>query len=478
MEVLNTAAELRAIQHASPIVTLALHRFVIAFLYGAFQGPRNVSSLSSILDAGRFDPTVIGRYARSTQEQFWLFHPERPFLQDPRLPEEMKSDSDAPASIFQLLREAAPPRGKTLFDHTVSAQEGSLTAAEAARYLLADQFFALQDGRGYTPSMLTFGAALFVTGQNLFETLALNLVPYNSESPIKSFVDKDRPFWDRDAFDPAPFPDGWLDYLTRPYRRLFLVSSNGSTVTHIYRKAATAIDREWRSQATDPWIASRVTDKGVRPIPFSADRALWRDSHALVQHLAGREKGAPGYENLLVRLDRGASIEALGVVARNNEVDLWRHERLPLPRHYLTDSDLVDQLGRTLQLAEDAAKILRSSLWSLAKMALFPSGNPEQKRVRSLVDSLAVERPYWAALDTPFRRLMVALADAWPRYKQDVPIGEWALAIQKSAESAFEAAACSLETSGRGLRAAAEARARFGAQLHRTLEAFLPVSSA
>jgi CRISPR system Cascade subunit CasA len=474
LELLNAAQELGAIQHASPIVTLVLHRFVVSFLYAALRGPRNVSSLRSILEPGRFDFDAISAYAATVRDNFWLFHPDRPFLQDPRLIEEMKDDSDAPTSIYQLFRETAPPRGKTLFDHVVSHRAGGVTAAEASRYLLADQFFALQDGRGYAPSMLTFGAALYVAGENLFETLALNLLPYNAESPIKSpHLEKDRPVWEGSEFDLAAFPDGWLDYLTRPYRRLLLVSPDSSTVTHIYRKAATHLDKEWRSLTRDPWIAYRVTDKGVAPVRFTANQALWRDSQVLVQHLVGRETGAPGYSNLLTRLGRGTELSACGVVAGNNDIDLWRHERLPLPRSYLTEPDLTVELGRGIQLAEDASRTLRTGVWRLAQGALFPAGNPERKRVKSLVDSLAAERPYWAALDTPFRKLMVDLASAWPRHEQDMPLGVWATAIRDAAINAFEAAARSLETSGRGLRAAAEARGSFGAQLHRVLETSL-----
>lgn len=489
---LSAAHELTAIQHQSPIVTLALHRFVVAFLYAAFRGPRGVSDLRSILDKGRFDPAPIQEYATRVRERFWLFHPERPFMQDPRLPEELRDDSDAPSPIFQLFRETAAPAGPTLFDHTISSEQGAISAAEAARYLLADQFFGLQDGRGYTPSMLSFGAAVWVAGEDLFKTLALNLLPYNSERPIKSpDLERDVPFWEDDVLDPRPFPAGWLEYLTRPYRRLLLVAGDKSSVSHVYRKAAVALDKEWRAQTNDPWVAYRVTDKGERAIALDKDKALWRDSHALIQHLAGRDQGAPGYVNILARLNFPAALHAFGVVADNNKIDLWRHERLPLPATYLIEPDLLVKLQGAIELAESVGRLLGKGTYVevdgkkrvrpyplelLARTLLFPDGqNIDFRRTQNLVRALKPERPYWAALDAPFRTLLADLAEGWSRREEQAPLRFWAGAVGAAATEAFESAARSLETSGRGLRAGAEARGRFNALLRSSLDNFLPI---
>src|SRR5690606_28642148 len=114
-----------------------------------------------------------------------------------------------------------------------------------------------------------------------------------------------------------------------------------------------------------------------------------------------------------------------------------------------------------IQLAEDAGRALRSGTWRLAQKVLFPNGNEERSQIENLVQSLAADRAYWAGLDVPFRKLMVDLADAWAHREEGGTIGEWALAIRRSAFDAFESAARSVETSGRGLRAGAEARAGF-----------------
>lgn len=440
-------------------MTLVLHRLVLAFIYAALRGPRSASTVKTILDNGRLDPAVLHRYAADHHAEFWLFDEKKPFLQDPRLADEFAADHDSPSPIHQLFRETAGPDGKVLFDHTISDHGQGVPAAQAAQYLLADQFYGLQDGRGYSPSMLSFGAATLVAGGNLFETLALNLIPYNSESPIKTAnLDGDAPFWEQDQLDPRPEPLGWLDYLTRPYRRLLLVATDEPRVTSVYRKAAKPLNREWRDMARDPWVAYQVTDKGARAVALKASKALWRDSHALFQHLSIRGIGAPGYVNLLAQLGRQPALHVFGVVAPNNQVRLWRQERLPLSTSYLRNQDLLAELQGATELAEDIARTLWAQIAPL----------------RRLIAGLDCERPYWASLDHPFRELVGDLAAAWERGEASGPMRAWAAAVRGSANEAFETAAHSAETAGRGLRAAAEARSLFRVRLNQKLERFLP----
>jgi CRISPR system Cascade subunit CasA len=321
LDLVKSASELSAIHHPSPIVTLVLYRFTIGFLCAALRGPKSVKSLQTILDAGSFDMEQVGACAQKWRDRFWLFDNERPFLQDPTLATDGK-----PSPVFKLARETAlaSEQGKVHFDHTL---EGSMSPAEAACYVLADQFFALQDGRGYSPSPLTFGAAVLVEGENLFETLALNLLVYNEERPIKSNLAADKPYWEQDSRDLSAFPAGWLDYVTRPYRRLLLVRSSRQDVTGVFRKSGVGLDKQWRAAMMDPWVAYSVSASGNVPVKLEKDRALWRDAHSLIQSLAEREKGAPGYKNILAMLNHKASLSVFGVDAGNNDVALWRHER-------------------------------------------------------------------------------------------------------------------------------------------------------
>ena len=79
------------------------------------------------------------------------------------------------------------------------------------------------------------GFSVLANGENLFETLALNLVIYDSANnkPIVSVSDgKDIPFWEREQSltqssieeKDGTFPLGYLDYLTWQSRRIKLIS--------------------------------------------------------------------------------------------------------------------------------------------------------------------------------------------------------------------------------------------------------------
>lgn len=493
VETLARAPRLREIVDASPLVTAALHRLLVAILHRCF-GPKTDVEWQQLWQRGSFDMGGVKDYLQQWRPRFDLFDTARPFYQTPGLSEEKAG------SAAKLAHELSAGNNPLLFDHSVDSEPAPLMPAVAARYVVALQSFALgglvsfekgeEKHRSADSAPISKGAVLLLRGTSLFETLLLNMVNLNglASAPFEFDPKEDVPAWEQDAFvRPSDrWLRGYLDLLTWQSRRVLLfpeIKDGRSRVSRVVimkgyqfpsggdlhaRETMIAFEkREKAGAGQDPWP----------PIGFRPERVLWRDSVALLQKDPSRWRRARTFDELAsrsLRVDLPIEFDALGMSSDRAKILLWRHERLPLPRHYLTEPDLVGELGRGIQLAEDAGRRLRSGVWQLAQGVLFPSGNPDQKRVRTLVDSLATERPYWAALDTPFRKLMVDLADAWPRHEQDVPVGEWARAIQRSATNAFEAAARSLETSGRGLRAAAEARSSFNTQLHGVLKGSLP----
>jgi hypothetical protein len=145
-----------------------------------------------------------------------------------------------------------------------------------------------------------------------------------------------------------------------------------------------------------------------------------------------------------------------------------------------------------VKLAEDARGLLRGRFESLARYALIPNWdqlgqedqtkqlaelkkrvNRKPSRLDRFFETLNWERPYWARLDVPFRRLMADLADAWAGDEEHIPMREWATAVRDAARDAFEGATRSLETSARGLRAAAEARGQFEADLSKLVGRYI-----
>src|SRR5262249_51626163 len=108
-------------------------------------------------------------------------------------------------------------------------------AASAACWLVAFQAFALGGTitreKGKKPSadagQLVKSAVVLAKGDNLFQTLMLNLVQYSAdeEKPFAFSADRDKPAWEREG-ETSPIDrryDGYLDLLTWQSRRVKLV---------------------------------------------------------------------------------------------------------------------------------------------------------------------------------------------------------------------------------------------------------------
>ena len=176
-----------------------------------------MAEIDALFDRERFDIQAIRAYAAqpSVRDRFWLLGGDAPFLLDPSVERELVHERKKPDSVYQLIREAAAPRAPTLWDHTLDA-ESDVPFATAALYLLADAWYGLQDGSGYNQSPLSGGIAVLVAGETLFQTLAANLLPYNSRRPIATKEEQDLPAWEIPEPVPNESPAGWLEYATRP----------------------------------------------------------------------------------------------------------------------------------------------------------------------------------------------------------------------------------------------------------------------
>jgi len=492
-ETIARASQIREIVDSSPLVTAALHRLVLAVLHRCLDGPRSDDDWRQLWARQHFDRSVVNRYLQKWRRRFDLFDAHLPFYQTAGL------DVSKAGPVSKLTHELSAGNNPILFDHSIDADPQPLTPAEAARYLVALHAFAVgglvsfQKGeerhRSADAAPLAKGAVILLTGVNLFQTLMLNMVNVDGRSSMPFEFDpaRDRPAWERQAsVTPAErHPDGYLDLLTWQSRRVLLVPErDGGSV--VVRKVIVMKGYQFPDGADlhgkETMVAFQKREKAQRgddpwpPVGFGRERALWRDSLALLQKSTGKRQRPRTVDELAYR-DLGrqqpVTLCAFGISSDRAKVFLWRHERLPLPTAYVRDDELLAKLGEALKLAEVGAERLRSAVRVMAERALSPAGNPDKKRLRELVDSLAAERLYWARLDVPFRRLMADLPDAWSRDEEHITLCKWATAVRGAARNAFEAAARSLETSARGLRAAAGARGQFEAGLNKLVGPYI-----
>jgi CRISPR system Cascade subunit CasA len=482
------ASRIREIVGDSPPVTIALYRLLLAIVHRSL-GPLSYHGEWQAYwqDECRFQHDVAAYLRRAEiAERFDLFHPTHPFYQSSKAiePRETINQDYWGKLLFQ------DPGSALLFEHLAVTDRPSLTPAKAARCLIAIQSFdtggtktAEEDKDSASPAPLLLAATGLVCGRNLSETLMLNL--YWSDQPFfTAYGDpaKDKPAWERDAangFIARP-PDGYLDLLTWQSRRIRLYPTTDtqgcpvikkavimagyemSVTTNLKgkQKAKKSKEREkgYELVGKEPMMAfvaasSASARRGYEPLGFRVGKALWRDSYTIF-HTIKEEQSKPLMLDWLHHLEAEGAIEDarmlpmdfFGMCAVHAKLQLWRHERLPLPLRYLDDEELCFELDRALVFSEAVAKLLKGSVRRLIVLSLLPANhrvNPKyfqpflsrndyieaedkQKKYEKKNDYKAdAKRPnpidekvgtsgaelhYWPRLENEFRQLLVALA--------------------------------------------------------------------
>jgi CRISPR system Cascade subunit CasA len=512
-EVFGRAADIRAIADASPLATAAMYRLLIAVAQRTLAG--GDGAWSALWDARDIRAAEIVAYLDKWAHRFDLFDAERPFYQVAGLDPELAN------TVAKLTHERNAGANAALFDHSLDDTPDPLSPAEAARALLATHAFAAgglltfekgqaQD-RSADAAPLVKAAVVVLSGVNLAETILLNLFRIDAEidKPFPHDPEEDRPAWERNTpTRPADRrPDGPLDLLTWQSRRVLLIAEERDGRVVVPRAVIMKgfqFPGGFSLADSEPMVAFRLNPKpapGQEPKPplgFRPDRALWRDSLALLESTpAGdktygrkRPKTLDDAARRLINQGESVRLQLLGIHLYGLGVDrakllLWRHEQFQLPLAYMDGptspsgagegkGNLVRRLDRSVDLAETVGSDLGYAASDLAKRVLSPESNPDPDRVKKLVEALAPGREYWAALDPHFRRFLIDLADAFETgdaAERAVCIG-WAADVARAAQSAFGTAARSADASARGMRAAAEAQGLFDALLSRAFAAY------
>lgn len=482
-KVLTQAHEIREIFDPSPMVVIALHRLLLAILHRNF-GPESLAAWQELWQQGRWDEAKLGSYLDRWRHRFDLFHPERPFYQVTK----MEKATEHP--IQKLVEEAAWGNNPTLFDHNYRTRPIPMAPAEAARYLVAFQAFAFAGLAGpnqinFSDAPLTRGYSVLVLGDNLFETLALNL-----QTPQSWQEGNDAPCWEHDlpaTYNPkGTHPCGLADYFSWQSRRVHLIRQGDGEVMNCQIMQNLKLPEGFHF---DPFKCYGEDDKRSQfPLKIGPERALWRDSHTLFQRVSNlpRRKGSlrrPKIFDWLARIQKDLlgqefrfSITGLASESGQAKVLLWRQERLPLPLSYLEDNpQLLSSLAKAISFAEDISRILNSNLFQTAQLILSPDYDPKTKQgrkpdlqnVRNLLKIWAPERLYFAQLEAPFRKLLVEMPeDRHEDEDGDLEYGrrtlpQWGRVLKDAALKSFEIVTAELGASPRALKAVAQVEDRF-----------------
>lgn len=522
--VLTEAKTIEEIVGENPLVTISLYRLLLAVLHDCLQGPKNCDEWAEWWSNECFDSVKLNDYFSENESNFYLFDDEYPFYQTTQISFEEKFlkpiwklflEGENFATTFEHIdREETslkPAQAARMLIAFQNFDVGGLQTYIHKKGMADNEKNAVKSADA---ALLNKCAVALVKGGNLFETLMLNLTQYDCSFgiPFPKKEITDIPAWkNKGDINPTADrkPSGYVDLLTWQSRqiRLKLSSKSGETLVKqvVVMKGdqlQNLSDLQGREQMT---AFRRDAKRGWLPIYFQREKVLWRDSLSLFQAVnenSSRPETLSWIDNLVRegKLNEKTvfPVDFFGLCVNKAKPLFWRHERLPLPVIFLSNQKFCDELGEALKLVEIVAKLLRRGVdrmailhflpdlrfefadWFNSRLPNFKKREAEEKfnKHRSskehkkkfsdadeLTKSLAPELRYWSRVETPFRRLLLALAEDSNKWKKERQ--KWAEEIEATASLAFNEVAFGLGNSPRSLRSVTIARDWLTAELNK-----------
>ncbi len=480
-DLLRQAHRLGDIECDSSSGTVAIIRLLLAILYRSGLGA-NFGEYKSLWKAGQFPMDRIECYLTPLRERFELFG-ERPFYQIAGL----NIAKRTPAS--KLASELSTGQQERLYAWMQARQMSEMDPATAARFLVEIQSFALGGGNSANPIVsgnaltrpnfedgpVARGLSVWLSGHNLFETLALNLTPYQAPPD-------DLPAWEQ--ADPLALLDapsrGRIDRFTWQSRMILLnppaddgdplelpqdkePSVNASVKEMLFTQGRRG-DKDMIA-SRDPMAVYYTADakKGTTFLRLNPNKATWRQLDTMMALDAKTMEGTPVFEHTaqLVRQklldpERRFALNVAGLVTNQASISMVRHDRLTLPAAILADKELQAITSRALEEAEGVASEMGRRMYLVGKAFLPPFDNPSADDVRSLIEAVDPRRAYWPRLEPPFEHFVAAL----PKDREGA-LKAWRQAVKTEARRAMEEACSQLGESARAIRATAKTSFNF-----------------
>lgn len=468
-DVLTNAHNIREVVGDSPPVTIALHRLLLAILHRIYRGPQSSDEWKQIYDAGGYDEAKIREYFETFADRFDLFHETYPFYQTADVRDKVKD-----GAVIKLYFHSG--NNATLFEHTSALNPKELSPAEAARLVVMIQAFDTggqitgdngADSAKAAP--LIQSAVALIRGENLFETLMLNLHRYCGEdgAPFEFDEDHDLPAWERDepTIRGSRLPDGPVDLFTWQSRRIALEPEKDNDGRLVVRKAVVMAGYSFPDgmelHSKETMLAFRKNKDGkIFTVGFSEGRDLWRNSLSLLKAADIAEGSRPRMLDWLSQLrshgylqrDR-LPVDFCGIAADKAKLLFWNHERFDLPLAYLNDEQLIGDLGNCLDFSEEIGAALRYGVKTLA------DGLETQR------ETFATEATFWSQMELRFHMLLGALPE-----KGDEEMVAWFRDTQRIAFDALNQTVLSLSGSAAENKAAVSGENAMRAAIAKAIE--------
>lgn len=237
------SSQIRNISGELPTQAFAILRVLLAILQRAIltaedfdEQARTANVWGELWRANDLPLDKLNRYLAEWHDRFNLFSEEKPFMQVARIP----TPQNGTWPIRKIIADI--PDRFQFYTMRTGRGASAITYAEAARWLIHVHAFDTSGFKHKThesqrvarnglvgsvsPGWATKIGCVYFEGNNLRETLLLNLVLGNIGSPSYFIPTQDLPAWERPqnlAFGVVRQPDGFADIYTWQSRRVLLV---------------------------------------------------------------------------------------------------------------------------------------------------------------------------------------------------------------------------------------------------------------
>lgn len=433
LHVLLDSHNYRCLAGELPTQDVAILRLLLAVLHTVFyrvdldgedapveDEDQALERWQALWEMGHFPEKPIRNYLTYWKDRFWLFHPEHPFYQVPA------AEKGSFFFASKLNGELSESSNKLrLFPSRAASYKENLSYAEAARWLIT--FLGFDDAAstkaeiGAGAGWLGQHANVYAVGNNLFETLMLNLVFLRDGNTIWG---ENVPIWETPVPKAArkreiPIPDNQAAMLTLQSRRVKLNRGEGSSVTGFYATGGDYFGKgttvhceqmmQWSRNGKEDTAALAQYDP-VKPNP---DRQMWQDFEATVTCSGEYTFGIAAWINRLygedIITDRTIHFSSVGVTydSSGGSVTDIVSDHIDFHTSLLNDSERlwIDLIQKEIKRVEDVANLMEK----LANNLYVASGG-SLKGHKGRFHYAAQE--YYAAIDPPFRRWLASIDPA------------------------------------------------------------------
>jgi CRISPR system Cascade subunit CasA len=303
-----------------------------------------------------------------------------------------------------------------------------------------------------------------VRGDDLCETLLLNLIQYDGEEKPCVATGDDLPVWERQSQKPKErIPVGYIDYLTYQWRRV-KVFVQGDRVVRVALHPGDRISKDLSTSQWECGIAYNKTKKGLMTVRLNQNRSLWRDSAVFLQS-SNEVSSCPRIVEWVAILKAekdlvksNVHLQILGLNVDNAKPLGWTSQQFAAPLIYLTNKALWQSLSSAIAIAEDHQQLFRSFKGSPYHALAEVLKNNDAAGFAATLDG---ESRYWATLDRTFQELLLALPEDKLNDRKSITYGnvelpKWTKTIQDAAREAFTDSIASIrnyEARAKALRA-------------------------